>query len=128
MFLNGSPIVFQNITQKFMTLPVTEAETAAGVMVVQDMMYAYCILMSLGSEVETPMILEMDNKGAVDLANNWSVGRRTRNVDICNNFLCELKDQGQLLVKHIPGGDNDTDILTKNVTAAIFNKHIPKFV
>ena len=66
--------------QKFVTLSVTEAETAAGVMDAQDMMYAYRILMSLGLEVETLMILEI-------FANNWSVGGRTRHVDIRNNFL-----------------------------------------
>ena len=120
MFLNGFPIVFQSATQKFMTMSVTEAETAAGVMVAQDMMYAYRILMSLGLEVETPMILEMDNKGAVDLANKWSVGGRTRHVDVCNNFLHQLKDQGLLLVRHILGDNNDADIFRKNVTVAIF--------
>ena len=49
---------------------MTEAEGAAGVMVAQDMLYVYRLLQSLGLEVELPMILEMDNKGAVDLANN----------------------------------------------------------
>ena len=126
--LNGSPIVFRSATQKFVTLSVTEAEIAAGMMVAQDMMYGYRILMSLGLKVKTPMILEMDKKGAVDLANNWSVGGRTRHVDVRNNFLRELKDQSLLLVKHVPGGDNDADIFTKNELAAIFHKHIPKFV
>ena len=74
------------------------------------------------------MLLEMDNKGAVDLANNWSVGGRTRHVDVRNYFLHERKDQGLLIIKHISGDDNDTDIFTKNVTAAIFHKHITKFV
>ncbi len=30
--------------------------------------------------VKLLMIHEMDNKGAVDLANNWSIGGRTRHV------------------------------------------------
>ena len=54
----------------------------------------YQLLQSLGLEVELPMILKMDNKGAVYLANNWSVGGRTRRVDVRNNFLQELKDMG----------------------------------
>jgi len=28
------------------------------------------------------MILEVDNKGANDLAHNWSIGGRTRHVDV----------------------------------------------
>ena len=43
VFLNGSPIVFRSATQKFVTLSVTEAETAAGMMVAQEMMYEYRI-------------------------------------------------------------------------------------
>ena len=76
------------------------------------------------------MVLEMDNKGAVDLANNWSVGGRTRHMDVRNFFLRELKDQSPslLIVKHVPGDENDADIFTKNTTAAVFERHIPKFV
>jgi hypothetical protein len=47
---------------------------------------------ALGLKVELPMVLEMDNKGAVYLANNWSVGGRTRHVDVKSHFLRELKD------------------------------------
>jgi hypothetical protein len=74
------------------------------------------------------MVLEMDNSGAVDLANNWSVGGRTRHVDVRNYFLRELKDQGMMIIRHIAGDDNDADIFTKNVTAAVFNRHLPNFV
>ena len=77
MFVNDVPISFPSTTQK----SVTEPEIAAGVMVAQDMLYIYRLLESLELEVELPMILEMDNSGAVDIANSWSVGGRTRHVD-----------------------------------------------
>jgi hypothetical protein len=127
-FLNGAPVVFRSATQRFVTLSVTEAETAAGVMVAQDMMYVYRILTSMGLEVELPMLLEMDNKGAVDLANNWSSGGRTRHVDTRNFYLRELKDEGLLRIEHVPGEDNDADIFTKNTPYAIFNKHVRRYV
>ena len=111
-----------------MTLSVTEAEIAAGVMVAQDMLYIYRLMESLELEVELPMVLEMDNSGAVDIANSWSVGGRTRHVDVRNYFLRELKDQGLLVIRHVSGESNDADIFTKNVTSAIFDRHIPKYV
>ena len=128
VFLEEAPACFRSATQKFVTLSVTEAEGAAGVMVAQDMLYAYRLLESLELQVELPMILEMDNKGAVDLANNWSVGGRTRHVDVRNHFLRELKDLGLLVVKFVPGDENDADIFTKNTSAAVFERHIPKFI
>jgi hypothetical protein len=44
------------------------------------MLYSMRIVESLGLKVKKPMILEIDNKGAVDIANNWSVGGRTRRI------------------------------------------------
>jgi hypothetical protein len=38
-------------------------------MVAQDMLYVYCLLESLEHEVKLPMVLEMDNSGAVGIAN-----------------------------------------------------------
>jgi hypothetical protein len=54
-------------------------------------------------KVQLPMVLEMDNKGAVNLANSWSVGGRTRHVDVQMFFLRELKDDGLIVIRHISG-------------------------
>jgi hypothetical protein len=84
--------------------------------------------LELEVELPLPMILEMDNSGAVDIANSWSVGGRMRHVDVRNYFLQELIDQGLLVIKHIAGEQHDADIFTKNVMSAIFNKHVPLYV
>ena len=67
------------------------------------------------------MILEIDNKGAVDLANNWSSGGRTRHVKL--NFLRDLKEEGLIKVIWIAGTDNNADLFTKNLAGPAFNKH-----
>ena len=72
------------------------------------------------------MILEIDNLGAVDLANNWSAGGRTCHVDVRQNFLRELKENGILLVKWIPGPTNDADLHTKNFAAVDFETHVAR--
>jgi len=94
LFVNDVPISFRSVTQQFVMLSMTEAKRAAGVMVAEDMLYVYHLLESLELEVELPMVLKMDNSGAVDIANSWSVGGRTHHVDVHNDFLRELKDQG----------------------------------
>ena len=83
---------------------------------------------AIGLSVDLPMLLEMDNKGAVDLANNWSMGGRTRHVDVRNHFLREVKDEGLIMVKHVSGDENEADIFTKNTAAPVFNRHVPMFV
>ena len=59
---------------------MTDVEIAVGVMVGQDMLYVYHLLELLELKVDLPMLLEMDNSGAVDMANGWSVGDRTIHV------------------------------------------------
>ena len=86
VFVDNVPISFRSATQKFVMLSVTEAKIAAGVMVAQDMLYIYHSLESLKLKVELPMVLEMDNSGAVDIANSWSVSGRTRHVDVRTIF------------------------------------------
>ena len=74
------------------------------------------------------MILYCDNKGAVDLANNWSVGGRTRHMDVKQNFLRELKENGFILVKWRSGEDMTPDMHTKNVTKSLFDRYSQELV
>ena len=67
--------------QKVVALSVTEAELYASVRCAQDMLFLWKIIKSIGLKVKLPMILEIDNKGAVDIANNWSVAERTKHID-----------------------------------------------
>ena len=103
VFMNDVPISFQSIKQNFVTLSVTEAEIAVRVMVAQDMLYIYRLFKSLELKVEMPMVRKMDNSGTVDIANSWSVGGRTRHVNVRNYFLCKLKDQGLLVISTTRG-------------------------
>ena len=49
-------------------------------------------------------------------------------VDVCNYFLQELKDQELLIIKHIAGKKNNAKIFTKNVTPAVFDRHVPLYM
>ncbi len=75
VYLEGAPAMFKSSTCRTVSLSTTEAETYAGVTCVQDMLYMKNVL-------ESPMVLEMDNQGAVYLANNCSVEGRTRHIDV----------------------------------------------
>jgi len=78
--------------------------------------------------VKLPMILEMDNMGAVDLANNWSVGGCTRHVNVRQCFLRELKESKVLDIRWIKGSKNVADAFTKNLDGPAFEKCIRTLV
>jgi hypothetical protein len=83
VLLEGAPVMFKSSTQKLVVLSVCKAEQSSGVLCTQDM-YCKNMLESMGLKVKLPMLLEMDNKGAVDLANN-GVLEVKRNMSMSNN-------------------------------------------
>ena len=93
----------------------------------QDMLYAKRIMESLGLKVKLPMILEVDNKGAVDLINNWSIGGRTRHVETRQLLLRGIKEQGVFQVKWVKGDENEVDLFTENFPGPLFEKHCVMF-
>lgn len=95
---------------------------------VQDMLYMYHLLESLKQKVELPMVLEMNNSIAVDIADSWSAGDKPQHVDVQNYLLCKLKDQELLIIRQISGDSNDVDIFAKNVLSAVFISHIPLYM
>ena len=123
VLLEGTPVMFRSSTQRIVSLSVTESEMRAAVTCAQDMIFTMRILESIGLKVKLPMILEPDNQGVVDLANNWSIGGRTRHVEVTMCYLRELKEQGLLRIQHIPGTENDADMHTKNLGGPDFNRH-----
>jgi len=125
--LNGAPYVRKSKMQKFVTLSVTEAECVAATSCVQHMMFGKRLLESMGLKVRLLMTLSMDNKGGVDIFNNWSIAGNTRAVSVRFAYICELKEASILEIKWIPGPENSADIFTKNVDGPTYEKHIGKF-
>jgi hypothetical protein len=127
-YLEGAPVKQFSKMMPIVALSTTEAELYAAVLTAQDMMFVYHILTNMGLKVERPMILYCDNKGAVDLANNWSVGGRTRHMDVKQNYLRELKDNNYLRVQWQSGEDLTPDMHTKNVPKQLFDRYSAELV
>ena len=109
------------------TLSSAEAELVDGTSCAQDMLYVKHTLESMGLEVNLPMLLYIDNKGTVDLANNWTVNGRTRHVEMRQYFLRELKERNIILTRWRSGDNMAADLFTKNLPLLTFNKHIKVF-
>jgi hypothetical protein len=60
------------------------------------MFHAMRIMESIGLMIKKPMSLTIDNNGAVDYTNGWSVGGRMKQACIRLGFLRDMKEQGLL--------------------------------
>ncbi len=127
VYLKGAQAIFKSSTERTVSLSTAEAQTCAGAISVQDMLYMKNVLESLRVRVKLHMVLDMDNQGAVHLANNWSIGGRTRHIDVRSAFLKELIKAGVLVIKWILGAVNEADIFTKNLNGPTFQQYTRVF-
>jgi len=127
VYLEGAPVAYKSATHRIVELSVTEAEQSEAVSCAQTMMHVKRLLESMGLKVKLPMILEVDNKATVDLANNLNTGGRTRHVAVKQYYLRELKELKLLEIKWIPGSENEADMFTKNLSRPDIDRHGEKF-
>jgi hypothetical protein len=127
-FLCGTPVIQHSTMNIIVALSVTEAELFAATSNAQEMLYTKKIIESLGLQVQLPMILEADNKGVVDLVNNYSVGGRTHHVEMRNYFLRQLKEDNVIKFIWTPVELKSSDLYTQNLARADFEKHTKAYV
>jgi hypothetical protein len=70
----------------------------------------------------------VENKGVVDLVNNYSVGGRTGHVETRQYFLRQLKEENVIKVIWTPVELNSSDLYTKNLARADFERHTKAYV
>jgi hypothetical protein len=63
--------------QQCVTLSTTEAEYVAASQCANEMEFVRLVLESVGEKVSLPMVLKVDNTGAIDLMKNWSTNGRS---------------------------------------------------
>jgi hypothetical protein len=128
VFLEDAPVMHQSAIQKTVALLLCKAELNAAVSCVQDMLYAKNLIESIGLKVKLPMKLKINNKGAVDLINSFSVGGCIHHINVKQYFLRELKEAKQLVVNWIPGLMNSADMFTKNLDGPLFMPYSEQFL
>jgi hypothetical protein len=118
VFLEEARISMKSGQQKSVTLSTAEAELVSGTQCTQDMLFVMRVIESIG------MTLQLDNKGAVDLAINWSIGGRTRHIEVRQYFLRDLKMlDSVVLTQWLSGSEMSSDLFTKNLARPLFEQH-----
>jgi len=83
VFLMGVPISWKSRAQRSVTLSSSEAEFVALSEAAKEIKFIVQVLLSIGIEVEMPIIVRVDNVGAIFMAENVSTSSRTKHVDVC---------------------------------------------
>ena len=78
--------------------------------------------------VKYPLIARVDNVGAIFMASNITTTCQTKHVDIQYKYVNEYVKDGVVRIIFIKSADNDSKILTKNISAELYEKHPKKVV
>ena len=115
VLLNGSVISWKSKKQPTVTLSSTEAEYVALTYCVMEIQFVMNLLKEMGVAVDTPVIVNEDNAGALFLAKNHSLGQRTKHIDIKYHYVRDLVENGFIEIKYVQTNWNLADIMTKSL-------------
>jgi hypothetical protein len=82
----------------------------------------------MGVKVELRIVVECDNKGAIYLSKNKTLGTRTKHIETRYHIVREYVEIGVLKIVYVKTGDNKADIMTKNTDKSTFWKHVDSFM
>ena len=86
----GIPVAWKSKRMKSVVSSTTEAEYVAVSEVVKEIKFLYQMLRSMEINVPLPVKVQVDNVGAILLANNSSVSERTNHVDLRAHFVRDM--------------------------------------
>jgi len=127
VFLMGAPISWKSKAQRNVTLSSSEAEFVALSEAAKEIKLIVQVLLSIEIKVELPIIVHVDNVGAIFMAENVSTSPRTKHVDVHYHFVREFVEEGFIKIIFVRTKDNKADIFTKNVVGDLFDKHNKEF-
>ena len=105
-----------------------EGEYVSTIDVSTEILFVWDILKFLEIEVKLPIVVKVENAGAIFLANNKSLSPRTKNIETRHHFVREYVENGILKIVYVISKNNDADIMTKNTDSSTFWRHTKKFM
>jgi hypothetical protein len=109
--------------QKTVAQNTTEAEYMAMTDVANQTAWYESFLTELGYEVDDPIPLHGDNKGAIDLALNPVTGRRSKHIAIRHHVIREYIEKGTISLICTPTAEMVADGFTKSLPRALLLQH-----
>jgi hypothetical protein len=128
IFLCGVPIMWKSRLQKTVALSSTEAEYYALSEAAKEIKFIIQVLQSIGQKIKLPVIVRVDNVGAIFMCENTTATARSRHIDARYHFIREFIMDGYIKIIFVKSEDNSADIFTKNVNGDIYRKHVDEYL
>jgi hypothetical protein len=128
LFLLDCPIIWRSKQQSNVTLSSTEAEYVAMSEATKEIKFVTQLLESIGIPVEYPIVVRVDNVGAIFMSENITATNRTRHIDVRYHFIREIIEDGVVKIQFVRTAENKADPFTKNVKSDIYTASIQDYM
>ncbi|CAI7842041.1 unnamed protein product, partial [Closterium sp. NIES-53] len=91
-----------------------------GAMAAQELRWLTYLLIDLGEQPRSPLVLYVDNKAMIALCQEHRLEHRTKHIALRYFLTRELQQRGQLRLAYMPTRANTADIFTKALPPACF--------
>jgi hypothetical protein len=108
--------------QLHVSLSSTESEYTTASKVGCEVVWMRYLLEELGYDVSCPSPLLVDNKSTIQVAKHPKHQSTMKHVHHTYHWICNLVDQRQIAISHVPGNENPADIFMKPLGKLKFTK------
>ena len=120
--VGGGATQWGSCLQLYISLSSTESEYTTMLKVSCEIAWMQYLFEELGYNTSHPSPLPVDNKSAIQVAKNPEHQLMMKHVHCTYHWMCDQVEQGQIMVSHIPGDENPTNIFTKPLAKPKFTK------
>ena len=109
-----APVSWRLTLQTTIALSTTEAEYMAMTEAIKEAIWLHGLIEDLGILQEHISVF-CDSQSAIHLAKNQVHHSRTKHIDVRFHFICDIVDEGDILLQKIGTANNPIDMMTKPV-------------
>ena len=125
--LAGRPMSWKSKQQPSISLSTTEAEYYVLGITCQEAAWIRHIYQEIFKPLNNPVLIYLDNAGAVALSENPVFHNWSKHIDICWHYIRDLIRSKIIRSSHIPRINNGADFLTKALSCTE-HEHCAKFI
>ena len=78
--------------------------------------------------VKLPVIVHVDNVGAIFMVSNVTTTSGTKHADIRYKYVNKYVEDVMMKIMLVKSEENDNDVLTKNLSGELHAKHVKKMM
>lgn len=98
----------------------TEAEYTALFEAVKEAKWLKSLALGINLKIDRPITIYEDNTGCISIANNPTLHKRTKHINMRYHFSREQIRTNEIVLKYIPTGEQKADMMTKPLPGPTF--------